>query len=65
MLSKIDYAVGTRATGTQPPTAYEIPPAVIEEAIVNAVAHRDYDSTGSVQVMLFADRLEINPVRYC
>ncbi|MDR1898331.1 MAG: transcriptional regulator, partial [Prevotellaceae bacterium] len=35
---------------------------MIEEAIVNAVAHRDYDSTGSVQVMLFADRLEIrNP----
>jgi ATP-dependent DNA helicase RecG len=34
----------------------------IEEAIVNAVAHRDYNSTGSVQVMLFADRLEIrNP----
>jgi predicted HTH transcriptional regulator len=32
---------------------------VIEEAIVNAVAHRDYGSTGSVQVMLFADRLEI------
>ena len=62
VLSKIDYAVGTRATGTQAPTAYEIPPAVIEEAVVNAVAHRDYDSTGSVQVMLFADRLEIrNP----
>lgn len=32
------------------------------EAIVNAVAHRDYTSNGSVQVMLFADRLEIwNP----
>lgn len=62
VLSKIDYAVGTRATGSQAPTAYEIPPAVIEEAVVNAVAHRDYDSTGSVQVMLFADRLEIrNP----
>ena len=62
VLSKIDYAVGTRSKGTQVPTAYEIPPEVIEEAIVNAVAHRDYDSTGSVQVMLFADRLEIrNP----
>ena len=62
MLSKINYAVGTREKGTQVPTAYEIPPQVIEEAIVNAVAHRDYDSTGSVQVMLFADRLEIrNP----
>jgi predicted HTH transcriptional regulator len=29
---------------------------------VNAVAHRDYTSTASVQVMLFADRLEVrNP----
>jgi predicted HTH transcriptional regulator len=36
---------------------------VAAEAIVNAVAHRDYTSNGSVQVMLFADRLEVwNPV---
>ena len=62
VLSKIDYAVGSRKSGPQAPTAYEIPPEVIEEAIVNAIAHRDYDSNGSVQVMLFADRLEIrNP----
>ena len=34
----------------------------VAEAIVNAVAHRDYASNASVQVMLFADRLEIwNP----
>ena len=44
------------------PAAYEIPPDVIREAIVNAVAHRDYTSNGSVQVMVFADRVEIwNP----
>ncbi|MDR0834547.1 MAG: DUF4062 domain-containing protein [Candidatus Symbiothrix sp.] len=62
VLSKIDLAVGTRSQSAMVPTAYEIPPEVIEEAIVNAVAHRDYDSTASVQVMLFADRLEIrNP----
>lgn len=30
--------------------------------IVNAVAHRDYTSNGSVQVMIFANRLEVwNP----
>ena len=41
---------------------YEIPREVVAEAIVNAVAHRDYISNGSVQVMLFADRLEVwNP----
>jgi predicted HTH transcriptional regulator len=52
---------GTAAT-TQAPAAYEIPPEVIREAIVNAVAHRDYTSNGSVQVMVFADRVEIwNP----
>jgi predicted HTH transcriptional regulator len=32
---------------------------VIKEAIVNAVAHRDYDSNASVQVMLFRDCLEV------
>jgi len=44
------------------PVAYEIPPEVISEAIVNAIAHRDYTSNASVQVMLFSDRLEVwNP----
>jgi len=34
----------------------------VREAIVNAVTHRDYTSNASVQVMLFADRLEVwNP----
>jgi predicted HTH transcriptional regulator len=62
VLSKIDFAVGTRKKMVAVPTAYEIPPEVIKEAIVNAVAHRDYDSNASVQVMLFRDRLEIfNP----
>lgn len=53
VLSKINLAVGTRELGTQAPVAYEMPPEVIREAIVNAVAHRDYTSNGSVQVMLF------------
>jgi hypothetical protein len=64
VLSKIDLAVGTRAKSVEVPTAYEIPVEVVQEAIVNAVAHRNYDSNGSVQVMLFKDRLEIrNPGR--
>jgi predicted HTH transcriptional regulator len=62
VMSKIDLRVGTRAAGPQAPVAYEIPREVVAEAIVNAVAHRDYASKGSVQVMLFADRLEVwNP----
>ena len=37
----------------------EIPVFVIQEAIVNSVAHRDYNTTSSVQVMVFLDRVEI------
>ncbi|MEI6104787.1 MAG: DUF4062 domain-containing protein [Methanothrix sp.] len=62
VLSKIDRAVGTRAHGPQAPVTYELPPQAVAEAIVNAVAHRDYASNASVQVMLFSDRLEVwNP----
>jgi len=62
VMSKLNLAVGTRAQSTQAPVAYEMPLEVVREAIVNAVAHRDYTSNGSVQVMLFADRLEVrNP----
>ena len=62
VLARLSFAVGTRAASSQVPAAYEIPPEVIREAIVNAVAHRDYTSNGSVQVMVFADRVEIwNP----
>ena len=62
VMSKIDLRVGTRQDGPQAPVSYEIPREVVAEAIVNAIAHRDYTSNGSVQVMLFADRLEVwNP----
>ncbi len=62
VLSKIDVSVGTRALSTQAPVHYELPAAAVSEAIVNAVAHRDYTSNASIQVMLFKDRLEIwNP----
>ncbi len=62
VLSKINMSVGTRVQSVRAPRTYEIPVEVIREAIVNAVVHRDFTSTGNVQVMLFADRLEIwNP----
>jgi predicted HTH transcriptional regulator len=64
VLSKINVSVGTREKSTQAPVDYEIPPDAVREAIVNAVAHRDYTSNGSVQVSLFYDRLEVwNPGR--
>ncbi len=62
VMAKIAASVGTRAESSQAPVTYEFPRAAVAEAIVNAVAHRDYASNASVQVMLFADRLEVwNP----
>ena len=62
VMSKITRAVGTRAQGSEAPVDYEMPRDAVAEAIVNAVAHRDYASNASVQVMLFNDRLEVwNP----
>src|SRR3989344_862914 len=40
----------------------ELPRDAIREALINAFAHRDYFSTGHVQVNIFIDRVEIiNP----
>ena len=37
----------------------ELPENALREALVNAIAHRDYRSTANVQVYVFRDRLEI------
>ena len=37
----------------------ELPMDAVREAVVNAVAHRDYRSTANVQVCLYHDRLEV------
>src|SRR6266481_5519027 len=42
VLGKINRSVGTRAAGITAPAHYELPPEAVEEAIVNAIAHRDY-----------------------
>lgn len=61
---RIDASVGERTQSAQADIRYELPVQAVTEAIVNAVIHRDYTSTGSVQVMLFKDRLEVwNPGR--
>lgn len=38
---------------------FEIPVFAIQEAIVNAVAHRNYNNTAGVQVLVFVDRVEV------
>lgn len=64
VMSRIDARVGTRDHSVDAPVEYELPESAVAEAIANAVAHRDYTSNGSVQVMLFRDRLEVwNPGR--
>ncbi len=48
--------------GSKREEVYEYPGEVIREAIVNAIAHRDYFSKDSIQIYLFDNRLEItNP----
>ena len=60
VLSKINRSVGTRAEGPQAPVRYELPKEVVAEAIINAVAHRDYASPAAIQVSLFVDRLNVS-----
>ena len=41
---------------------WQYPPQALREALINAVCHRDYQDTGSVQLRIFDDRLEVwNP----
>jgi predicted HTH transcriptional regulator len=62
VLSKINRSIGIRDESNVAPATYELPPDAVGEAIVNAIAHRDYHSNASVEVRLFSDRLEIwNP----
>lgn len=47
--------------GLQRQEQTEYPPSAVREALVNAVAHRDYQMTGrSIELRMYADRLEIN-----
>jgi len=62
VLAKINRSVGTRTSSAAAQATYELTPDAVGEAIVNAVAHRDYNSNASVEVRLFTDRLEVwNP----
>lgn len=64
VMTHIDATVGTREKRNSVDVDYELPLFAVREAIVNAVTHRDYSCSGSVQVMLFRDRLEVwNPGR--
>ena len=59
VLDAIKFPVIQQSHTVQVARPREIPEFAIHEAIVNAVAHRDYNATSSVQVMVFLDRVEI------
>jgi len=53
-------SVGAVVRGLQRQDVPEYPPFAVREALVNAVAHRDYAVTGkSIEVRMFSDRLEV------
>lgn len=65
----VDFVMGCLIRRVEPGSSsvasdvtYEVPYGAVREAIVNAVAHRNYASKAAVQVMVFADRIEFwNP----
>ena len=62
VMSKLSLRYGQRNKEVQTETEFEIPRSVIYETIVNAVVHRDYNSTGSVQVTVTRNRIIVrNP----
>ena len=62
VLSHIDREVGFVGNSVETSQTYDLPKDAVREAIVNAVAHRNYYSNASVEVRLFSDRLEVwNP----
>lgn len=64
VMSHIDARVGERDKSAEVDIDFELPIKSVTECIVNSICHRDYTSNGSVQIMLFPDRLEVwNPGR--
>jgi ATP-dependent DNA helicase RecG len=62
VMYKLNRSVGGRNKGASAEVKEEVPNEVIAEIIVNAVVHRNYDSSGSIQISIFTDRIEImNP----
>jgi predicted HTH transcriptional regulator len=62
VMDRLRRAVAPSETSAASEVRYEVPYRVVREAIVNAIAHRNYASKSGVQVMVFADRIEVwNP----
>ncbi|MHB8280305.1 MAG: ATP-binding protein, partial [Candidatus Humimicrobiaceae bacterium] len=46
--------------GFKPETSFEIPLEALREAILNAIAHRDYTINAPIRIIIFLDRIEIH-----
>lgn len=44
----------------EPETKLELPLEALREAIVNAIAHRDYTISAPIRILIFVDRIEIH-----
>ncbi len=43
-----------------PESNYEIPLTALREAVVNAIAHRDYTISSPIRILIFTDRVEVH-----
>ena len=57
LLEKLNTELIIKARGRD--ERLELPEEALREAVVNALAHRDYRSTANVQIYIFQDRVEI------
>ncbi len=59
VMSRLAQSRGIRNRGMQVPVHAEIPREAVEEALVNALVHRDWRLSASVEIRLLSDRVEI------
>jgi len=56
---KLNLRIGGHTLGARSDDSFEIDERIVSEMINNAIAHRDYASSATVQVELFKDRLTV------
>jgi ATP-dependent DNA helicase RecG len=56
----LHLAIPHKIRGLEPEPRPELPSAALREAIINAVAHRDYTVQGPIRLFVFDDRVEFH-----
>ena len=66
LLSRLNVESQTAFDKTTPnPNQLKYPQRAIQEALVNSLVHRDYESDQPTHVTIFSDRIEINSAGHC